>query len=327
MMRTDWAEAAAAVRNAASILVVSHVKPDGDAIGSLLGLGIALREVGKKVDAAVDDGVPDFLGFLPQSETVLPDLTNGQWDLMISVDASDAERTGKVGHYGRDHAPKVVNLDHHPTNTEFGDIHLIVPQAVSASEIIYDWLGKMNITPSQPVATALLTGLITDTMGFRTSNVVARTLQVAYELTTCGAPYLDIMTRTMVNKPLSHILLWQQALPSLEVMDGIITSVITPENLKQSEIRDMTDGGLVSLLVAAEEISIACVFKVLDANSVEVSFRSKPGFDVGSVAFALGGGGHKPAAGATISGSLDDIKAQVMPLLQQALAQGRTLSA
>ena len=267
--------------------------------------------------------MPDFLRFLPAADTVLSELKGGQWDLMISVDASDVERTGTVGSFGLAHSTTVINLDHHPTNTQFGDFHLIVPQAVSASEIIYDWLLRMNMPPSKPVATALLTGLITDTMGFRTSNVVPRTLQVAYEQALIGAPLLDIINRTLVTKPLNYILLWQQAFPSVGFNHGIASAVITPENVRHATLREMTDGGLVNLLVAAEEVFAAVVYKVLDNESVEISFRSKPGFDVGSVAVALGGGGHAQAAGVTVSGTLDDVKARVTPLLEQALKQGR----
>lgn len=322
-MTTHWTEAIAALQQATSILVVTHVKPDGDAIGSLLGLTLALREKGKQVEAAVDGGVPDFLRYLSQCETVLSELSGGQWDLMIAVDASDVERIGSVGSYGLAHSQQVINLDHHPSNTRFGDIHLIVPEAVSASEIIYDWLLKMDTPPSQPVATALLTGLITDTMGFRTSNVNPRTLQVAHELMLAGGPLLDIVNRTLVTKPFSHILLWQQVFPTIAFKDGIASAVIRPENVKAAELREMTDGGLVNLLVAAEEVAAAVVYKVLDAQFVEISFRSKSGFDVGSVAVALGGGGHAQAAGVTVAGTLDEVQARVMLLLEQAVKQGQ----
>src|SRR5512145_989397 len=124
--QTQWLAAAAAVEAASSILVVTHVSPDGDAIGSLLGLTLALRERGKKVTASVDDGVPDFLKHLPEAETVQGKLKHGRWDLMISVDASDEERTGVSGAFGRARSQQVINLDHHPTNTAFGDIFLVL---------------------------------------------------------------------------------------------------------------------------------------------------------------------------------------------------------
>ncbi len=325
-MTTNWNDAIEAVRNAKSILIVTHVNPDGDAIGSLLGLAIALRELGKSVDAAVDGGVPDYLQYLPQQEKVMSDLKQGQWDLMISVDSSDEERTGEAGIYGRAHSALVINLDHHATNTMFGNLHLVVPSAVAASEVIYDWLVEFGHPISQPVATALLTGLVTDTMGFRTNHVVPRTLEVAHHLMLAGGPLVDIINRTMVSKPITHILLWKYVFPSVEYKDAIASAVVTPEDLKAANLSEMTDAGLVSTLVAADEVLIAVVFKVEPDNKVELSFRSKVGYDVATVAFALGGGGHKPAAGATVTGTLEDVKARVMPMLQAVIQQGKQAS-
>lgn len=321
----DWAEATRSVNVATSILVVTHVKPDGDAIGSLLGLTLALREQGKAVEAAVDGGIPDAFRFLSSWDSIRDELKAGQWDLMISVDASDEERTGDAGAYGRAHSTKVINLDHHPTNTLFGDIHLVLSEAVSATEVIFQWLSHMGITVSQSVATALLTGIVTDTMGFRTSNVNPTTLGIGRQLMLAGAPLYDTINRTLVTKPFSHIELWKQVFPSIQAQNSIISAVVTQENLNQAGLADMTDGGLVSMLVAAEEPVIAVVFKEQPENKVELSLRSKPGYDVGSVAFGLGGGGHKQAAGATISGTLEEARSRVMPLLEKVVQQGKEI--
>ncbi len=325
-MTTNWNEAVVAVKDADSILIVTHLKPDGDAIGSLLGLAISLREMGKRVDAAVDGGVPLYLRFIPQQSTVITDLAQGQWDLMISVDASDEERTGEVGKYGRAHSTTVINLDHHATNTYFGNLHLVVPEAVSASEVVFDWLLRFEHPVSAEAATALLTGLVTDTLAFRTSHVVPRTLAVAHQLMLAGGSLVDIINRTMVSKPLSDILLWKQAFPSVEYSEGIISAVVTPANIQAVGLAEMSDAGLVSMLVGADEVHIAIVFKVQTNNSVEISMRSKVGYDVAAVAFALGGGGHKPAAGATVMGTLEEVKAQVMPMLQNVVMQGKQVS-
>jgi bifunctional oligoribonuclease and PAP phosphatase NrnA len=325
-MMTNWNEASEAVRNAKSILIVTHVNPDGDAIGSLLGLAIALREMGKPVHAAVDEGVPDYLQYIPQQETVIAELKQGQWELMISVDASDEERTGEAGEDGRAHSAVVINLDHHATNTMLGNVHLVVPEAVAASEVVYDWLLHLGHPISQPVATALLTGMVTDTMGFRTNHVVPRTLEIAHQLMLAGGPLVDIINRTMVSKPINHILLWKQVFSSVEFQDGIASAVVTAENIKAADLSEMTDAGLVSTLVSADEVLIAVVFKVEPDNKVELSFRSKAGYDVAQVAFALGGGGHKPAAGATVAGTVDEVKARVMPMLQAVIQQGKPAS-
>ena len=314
----QWAEATEAVKQAASILIVTHVSPDGDAIGSMVGLMLALREMGKKVDAVVDGGVPDFLRYLPGSNTVQGKLKRGKWDVMVSSDASDEERTGLVGEYGRKHSGKVINLDHHPTNTYFGDLFLVLPQAVSATEIVYHWLRHMGHPLSLEVSTALLTGLVTDTMGFRTNNVVGATMGIVQQLMDAGAPLYEITQRTMVSKPFRDIKLLSYSYPSVKMQGNIISGIVTQEDLKRAGQIEATDGGLVSQLIAANEAIIAVVYKELSDGKVEISLRSKPGFDVGSVAFGLGGGGHKQASGATIDGPLDAAIARVTPLLEAA---------
>jgi phosphoesterase RecJ-like protein len=285
-----------------------------------------LKSQSKSVVAVVDGGIPEAFRFLPDTSTVLDKLKSGQWDLMISVDASDEERSGEAGVYGRAHSQKVINLDHHPTNTLFGDIHLVMPEAVSATEIIFYWLDRVGIHVSQPVATALLTGLVTDTMGFRTSNVNPATMDIARQLMQAGAPLYEIINRTLVARPYSHIELWKQVFPSIQVKDGIISAVVTQENLNQAGLTDMTDGGLVSTLVAAEEPVIAVVFKEQPNNKVELSLRSKPGYDVGTLAFDLGGGGHKQASGATVTGTVEEVRAKVLPLLEVIVRQGKQVA-
>lgn len=321
-MTIDWSAATQAVDAARTILVVTHIKPDGDAIGSLVGLANALRERGKTVDAAVDDGVPSLFLFMVGAETVKASLDAGEWDLMISVDASDMERIGLTGAYGMAHSQKVINLDHHPTNTGFGDIHLIVPEAVSASEVIFTWLSSIGHPISLDVATPLLTGVVTDTLGFRTSNVTSYSLGVAQQLMEAGAPLADIVQRTLVSKPYNTVELWREALPSVRLHDSIISAVVTRANLKKARLPEASDSGLAGFLIAVEEANIAVVFKETSEGRVELSFRSKPGFDVSGVAFGLGGGGHKQASGATINGSLDAAQARVMPLLEAAVKAG-----
>lgn len=318
----QWAEATEAVMGAASIVLVTHVSPDGDAIGSLLGLANFLRDQGKKVVAAVDGGVPDFLEFLPGSDKVLSKLKHGKFDVMVSLDSSDEERTGVAGVYGRAKSGKVINLDHHPTNTMFGDIYLVEPTAVSATQIVFEWLMTMEKPLTKEVAVPLLTGLVTDTMGFRTSNVNAQTLNVAQQLMSAGASLSEVTYRALSSTPYSIIELWKQAFSSIQLHGAIIAATVTQENLKAARLIEVTDGGLVGLLATVNEAMIAVVYKELDANRVELSFRSKPGYDVGSVAFGLGGGGHRQASGATIPGTLAEAQARVMPLLEAALAQG-----
>jgi len=323
MTTLNWTKATEAVDTAKSILLVTHMKPDGDAIGSLLGLASALRERGSAVTTlAVDEGVPNYLRFLPGADGVLPLLTTGEWELMISLDASDEERTGAAGIYGRAHCQRVINVDHHPTNTLFGDIYLFMPDAVSTTQIVQQWLEQIGQPLTRTSAVPLLTGLVTDTLGFRTSNVRPETLGFAQQLMQAGASLTEITARTLGSTPYQNIVLWKYVLPSVELKDGIISAVVTQEDVRRAHLSDITDGGLVEYLVTANEAMISVVFKVLADGKVEVGFRCKPGYDVAKVAFRLGGGGHKQASGTTIPGPLDVAKARVMPMLREAFQQG-----
>lgn len=318
----NWNEASAAIKAAGSILLVTHISPDGDAIGSLMGLTNALRLLGKKVDAAVDGGVPDYLQFLPDSQTVLAALDQGEWDLMVSLDSSDEERTGLVGIYGRAHSKTVINLDHHATNTFFGDIYLVEPQAVSATEIVFHWLNHMNFAFAPSVAVPLLAGLVTDTLGFRTSNVSAGTLEIAQKLMQAGASLTEITARTLDNNSYKNLTIWKHALATVDLSESVISAVITKEDFRRAGYDEVTDVGLVGFLIKVSEAMIAVVFKETSENKVQLSFRSKPGFDVSSVAFSLGGGGHKQASGATIEGPMEAAMQRVLPLLKEAVKQG-----
>ena len=325
MNEINWAAASEAVEAADSILVVTHVSPDGDAIGSLLGLANALRERGKSVDCAVDDGVPGFLNFLPGAGTVKDQLKKGKWDLLVSVDASDEERTGASGIYGRGHSKQVINLDHHPTNTYFGDIYLVMPQAVSATEIVYRWLGTMGQALTPDVAVPLLTGLATDTLGFRTSNVTPETLRVAMQLMEAGASLPDIMARTLESKPYRMVELWKHALATLALHGQVVEATVSQASLKAVSADEVTDGGLAGLLNTINEAKVAVVFKELSDGRVEISLRCKPGYDVAQVAFDVGGGGHKQAAGATIDGPLEAARERILTMLQQVVASGASV--
>lgn len=318
----QWQEAAEAILAARTILIVAHVAPDGDAIGSLLGLALPLRGLGKRVTAAVDDGVPPDLRFIPGSDTVLPKLDSGQFDLLITVDSSDLERIGQVGAYGMARSRRCVNLDHHPTNTRFGDIHLVAPEAVAAVQIVYDLLSRMNIELAPDVALALLTGLVTDTQGFRISATNSRTLAIAQDLMQRGAPLADIMAKTLNSRSFAEVALWRRVLPSVNLEAGLIFATIRQSDIRGAGMRKMSDGGLVSYLVNVKQAKVSVVFKELPERLVEVAFRAKPGYDVASLALGLGGGGHTLASGCTLAGSLDEARERVLPLARQVIAEG-----
>ncbi|MCC7451907.1 MAG: bifunctional oligoribonuclease/PAP phosphatase NrnA [Anaerolineae bacterium] len=320
-----WADAQALVERAGRIIIITHISPDGDAIGTLLGLGHALRAYGKTVTLAVDEGVPSTLRFLPGSPDVRKHLNGVQADLAIAVDCGDESRMGNVGKSIRTLGLPLINIDHHHSNTHFGDVNIVNAAAVAAADCILDWLEQnlvMLTTITPDVAYCLLCGLVTDTLCFRTSNVTADTLGKAQRLIAYGGNLSDIVQHTVSNVPTEVFRLWGQVMPTVRIEDGVIWVKITQTARKAAGVTDTKDGGLVSLLVQADEAHISCVLTEKDNGQIELSFRSIPGYDVSQVAISLGGGGHVQASGATVNGTLDEIEAQVIPLLKAAAQTG-----
>lgn len=312
--------AADAIARSEKIVCVTHFKPDGDAIGSLLGMTLHLRAQGKIVTAAVDDGVPPYLRYVPGSETVQAKLKSGDFDLAIALDAADEERGGAALAYAKAHAPLIINIDHHPTNTRFGDIHLIEPDAVSTTEVLVRWYTALDWTYDTATATALLTGLVTDTLGFRTNNVMPSTMATVQALMERGAPLYTIIAKTLGSHGFLTVELWKYGLQTVQLQQGVISAEISKDVLKQLRVEKLGDvGGLVGFLNQTEEAKAAVVFREQADGRVEISFRCKPGYNVATVAVSLGGGGHTLAAGATVPGPLADVKARVLPLLAEAV--------
>lgn len=321
----EWNKAAQLLDPVHNIVLITHISPDGDAIGASLGLAWALRQLGKTVTVAVDDGVPSFLRFLPGASDVRTKLDGLTPELIIAVDCADESRMGKVGEQARVHNVPLINLDHHVTNTRFGDANLVDIETVAAAEGIYDWLPRLGVTLDEPIATCLLTGIVTDTLCFRTNNVTAAVLGKAQALMAAGAPLNEITQRTVMRKPYNALRLWAKVMPTVQLEGGLIWAVIDQQARAAVKMANGGDGGLVGLLVSADEANIAAVFRENDDGRVEMGFRAVPGFDVSTVALALGGGGHPLAAGATIDGPLDDAVARTLKMLRKAAQAGTPL--
>lgn len=325
LMTIDWDKAAALLAPARRVLVLTHVNPDGDAIGSMLGLASALRGLGKDVQTAVDEGVPPDLAFLPGSDAVHAALDGVQADLVIAVDCGDESRMGDVGQAARRSGAPLINLDHHRTNTLFGDANLVAPATVAAAEGVLNWLGRLGAPIDRVTALCLLTGLVTDTLCFRTDNVSSETLGKAQRLMACGASLTEIVQRTVNRTTYAGLRLWGLALPTVHLQGGVIWTAISREMFAQAGYGGHDDAELVSTLIKAEEASIAVVFREKGDGAVEIGMRAVPGFDTSEVAVALGGGGHTLASGATVREPLATLVPRVVALLQDAVRAGAPL--
>ncbi|HLY26972.1 MAG TPA: DHH family phosphoesterase [Aggregatilineales bacterium] len=326
----NWNNVSSLVRDAKKITLVTHLAPDGDAIGSLLGLGLALRSMGKEATLVVDGGVPLNLAFISGSATVLASLDGAQPDLAIALDCGDESRMGEAGKQVRAQAvgKPLINLDHHWSNTRFGDENLVNSEWAATAEGVYEWLEALGFHLTPDVAQCLLCGIVTDTLCFRTDNTTAQTLDKAQHLMASGANLSYIVQHTLSRISTSTIRLWGQVMPTIRIEDRVIwvhVTIAARKAVGMNDGGDMKDGGLSSVLLQADEAYISCVFTEKEDNKVEMSFRAVPGFDVSKVAVALGGGGHRPAAGATVDGSLSEVEARVIPLLKDAARDGTPL--
>ena len=290
------------------VLLVTHIRPDGDAVGSLIGLGLALQQCGREVQMVIEDGLPSEYRMLAGSDQVQRH-PEGSFDLVGLVDCSEVERAGKVM---KDWPTPDINIDHHITNRGYARVNLVDLQAVATAEIVADLLPVLGLDLTTPVAAALLTGLITDTIGFRTSNVTPKALRLAAELMETGVNLSELYRRTLIDRSYEAVRLWGAGLTKVERIGRLVWTTLTRLDRETVHYPGRDDADLINILAAIEDTDISIVFVEQPNGNVKVSWRAQPGFDVAKVAVNFGGGGHPAASGAEISGSLTDVQAAVL---------------
>jgi phosphoesterase RecJ-like protein len=308
-------------KTAENILVVSHIRPDGDAIGSMLALGLALQQSGKNVQMVLADGVPANFRYLPGSNRISRK-PSGEFDLVAVVDCSDRER---VGCALNGHQPG-INIDHHITNLFYATINLVEPEAVATSSILAEHLPAWGYSITPDIATALLTGLVSDTLGFRTSNMTPQSLRQAADLMEQGANLPDLYYRALVGRSFQAARYWGAGLSRLQREDRLIWTSLTLADREVMQYPGNDDADLVNVLSAIEDADIAIIFVEQKGGYVKISWRSQPGFDVSRIAFSFGGGGHAAASGAEINGSLEEVQVKVLQATRSLLNNGNNNS-
>lgn len=315
-------QASQLIQSAHLPLLVCHISPDGDAVGSLAGLGLALRQMGWEPTMACADPIPKRFHYIPGAEAIVQEIST-TFDLVISLDSSDLKRIGEFPQMPALGNVPLLNVDHHVTNLNFGTVNLVDPHASSTAEIVWRLLDALSIRVNAEIATCLLTGIVTDTHGFRTSNVTVQLMGIALRLMKAGASLPTITHHSLNRRPTAAILLWRAALTQLQIEEGIAWTSIPLALRRQVGYAGNGDAGLVNFLVSADDADVAAVFVENEDGQVEVGLRAVPGFDVAQVALQLGGGGHALAAGCAIAGSLEDVQAQVLTALRADLARQR----
>lgn len=293
-------------------LIVAHIRPDGDAIGSLVGMGLVLRQAGKTPCLVLEDGLPAKYRFLEGSELVTKKPAEAT-DLTISLDCSDIRRLGD----SLSDLPIHINIDHHITNEQFGEINLVLPKYPATSAILSEFLPLWGFPLDQDSSSALLMGILTDTIGFRTSNVTPNLLRQAAYLMESGAVLSDIYTQTLVAQSFPASLLWGLALSRLVRENGLVWTVITLEDRKKAGYAGRDDADLTNILSAIEGSDVSILFNEQNSGKVKVSWRSNSPYDVSWIAQQFGGGGHPPASGAEIEGTLEEVEKTVLSKTKQ----------
>lgn len=302
------AEARRRIEEAERILVASHVGPDGDAVCSTLGLGLALQERGKSVQMVLSDGVSEGFNHLQGIEQIVT-RPNGEVDLVIAVDAADQERLGAaIDGLG----PVHINLDHHITNTQFGEINLVDVDSVAVCALLAEHLEELGLAFSKPVVDALFTGMLTDTLGFRTSNMTPKALRLAADLLDRGAEMQPLYEKALLRRSLEAMRYWGAGLSKIQMEDGLLWTTLTLEDRKATGYQQSDDAELINALAATQGAHVTVLFIEHGPKDVKVSWRSRGEYDVASLASEFGGGGHRAASGASVEGSLKDVQDRVL---------------
>ena len=303
------------------ILLIAHVWPDGDAIGSLLAMGSLLRDQDKEVTLACEDPAPESVAWLPGSSEVAGQ-ASGSIDLVISLDCSDQDRMGNIYEDWLTSLP-LLNIDHHITNTQFGTVNWVDPSCVATAQMVLYLAQALGWQVTEPVAVCLLAGIVTDTRSFRTSNVDAATLRAALQLVEAGASLSRVARQSLDQQPLAQVRLFADAVSGLHLEDGILWTQMTRAMRQRWAVPDNGTSGLSNSLAGVREAQVVVVFTERDNGTVDVGFRAAPGYDVSEVAASLGGGGHPLAAGCTLSGDLERVQDQVLGQVRRSVAEQR----
>lgn len=301
------------INKASEIIVIAHRNPDGDALGSLLGIGHYLKSTGTAHTLFCISPTPEYLQFLPDHEKISNDetiLLDKEYDLVIILDSGDLKYAGVEKHFHQlKGLPVVINIDHHPTNTYYGHVNLVHPKASSTSELIYHFLDHLRTPINKEMATSLLTGILTDTGSFSNLSTTPSSLEVSSRLMALGARVKEIVANTLQNKSLMQLQLWGRALSRLKQNreTGIVTTVLTQKDFTELGMDEDSTEGISNFLNNVEQAKAIIVFREKSDGTIKASLRTThPGVDVSKIAKFFGGGGHKKAAGFTMKGKLQE---------------------
>lgn len=304
--------AASRIRSANSLVVACHIRPDADALGSLLGLCLGLEQLGKQVVAASADGVPEAYRFLSGWERVVTS-PGGSWDVGIGLDADGSDRLGALEALILAQ-PVVIDIDHHTGPDPFGHVQLVDCTAAATGELVYELLRELDVRITPEIAVCLMSAILTDTGSFRFSNVTANVFRIAGELVEAGASPSPIYEAIYGSRPYGATLLLGRLLSRVQRSeDGrVVWASIGQEDFCSVGVGSEATEGFVDQLRMVEGAEVSVFLREEVNGEVRVSLRSRGTFNVARIAEEFRGGGHVPAAGCTLSGPLEEAERRVI---------------
>ena len=314
----DLRRIAHVIDDAQRIGVLGHVGPDGDALGSAIALAHAAREAGKEAVASFGEPfvVPTEMTFLDLTTLVAPGDVPSDLDVVVACDTAARDRLGSLAPVAENAATLVV-IDHHRSNGGFGDVNLIDPEAGATTQLVFYLLEELGWPIDGAVATALYTGLVTDTGRFQYSSTTPEVHRVAAHLLAAGVQPDAVGQRLFEETPFGYYTVLARVMGRavLEPERGLVWSVMGMDDLKAAGIGYEGTDGLIDSIRVAEEADVACLLKEKQPGVLKGSLRSRGAVDVAAIAAALGGGGHHNAAGFTFNGTAEAAMARVRELL------------
>lgn len=308
------------IRSSSSFLITSHEGPDGDAVGSALALASFLRKIGKDVTVHFQDPIPELYTFLPACDSVQPKIPDRPYDVAFVLDIGELRRAG--AHFCNfKQIGTLINLDHHLSCESFGNYNLIDSNAAATGVLVYRIAREFGYQFDRETALCLYVSIITDTGSFRYSNANKEAFTVAGEMIEAGVNAWDVAEQLYENQPRKRLELLGRCLPTLEVIkDGLAASVTVTTDMYSATNSDaeLTDG-FVNYPRSIHGVEVAIFFRQLEERKFKVGFRSKGKVNVAAFSAAMGGGGHHNAAGCTLDGSLEEVKAAVYNVVEACL--------
>ncbi len=319
----NWQPVMQVVSEARQIVLITHCNPDGDGIGSQLALFNALKASGKQVRMHNRDGVPRIYEFLEQADAV----THGDWpedcepDVIVSLDCGAKSRLGMPDEFFA--SATLINIDHHASNQLFGDINVVDARYCATGAMIYDLLLAMKVPLNPAGASAIYAAVLTDTASFRLSSATADVYRMAASLIDAGAEPWPISVGIYESRPLAGLRIMTACLETLEVHDGGRSAwVYIDREMYEHSGADVEDTeGLIDYARSIDGVEVAVFVRIDESRDAcwKVSFRGKTHADVGSLAAALGGGGHRHAAGCLMRGSFDEVNQRLHTAVSELL--------